>query len=199
VAELPLGNSVPGAHAKSASRASRGTRGGGGVREWVDRLVADCPSAAGDHRVGCVYMPAWLVWLVAAAVLGTAELMTLAFAAGLMASAAVVAAVVAGLGGGLEVQSLAFAATSFASLAVVLPLARRRGTAVSTYRSGVAGLTDRPAVVLTQVDGISGTVRIGGEVWSARAYDDTLVIAEGTRVTVLDIDGATALVYPREY
>ena len=144
-------------------------------------------------------MPAWLVWLAVAAVLGTAEVMTLAFAAGLMASAAVVAALVAGAGGGLEAQSLAFAATSFASLAVVHPIARRRRAPHGAYRSGVAALTDRPAVVVTQVDAVSGTVRIGGEVWSARAFDETHVIAEGTRVTVFEIDGATALVYPREF
>ena len=143
-------------------------------------------------------MPAWLVWLAVAAILGTAEVVTLAFAAGLMAAAAGVAAVVAGAGGGLEVQSLAFAVTSFASLVVVLPLTRRHGRTHGHYRSGVAALTDRPAVVLTQVDAISGTVRIGGEVWSARAYDETHVITEGTRVTVFEIDGATALVYPRE-
>ena len=143
-------------------------------------------------------MPAWLGWLAVAAVLGTVELMTLAFAAGLMAASALVAAVVAGVGGGVEAQSLAFALTSFASLAVVLPLARRRGGAPGAYRTGVAALTDRPAVTLTQVDALSGRVRIGGEVWSARAYDETLVISAGTRVTVFQIEGATALVYPRE-
>jgi len=143
-------------------------------------------------------VPAWLGWLTIAAALGTAEIMTLAFAAGLMAAAALVASVVAGAGGGLVAQAVAFGFTAFASLALVLPLARRRGVALSTYQSGVAGLTDRPAVVVTQVDGASGTVRIGGEVWSARAYDETLVIPEGTRVTVFEIEGATALVYPRE-
>ena len=51
--------------------------------------------------------------------------------------------------------------------------------------------------MVKQVDGVSGVVRIGGEVWSARAYDETQVIAEGTRVSVFGIDGATALVYPK--
>jgi membrane protein implicated in regulation of membrane protease activity len=143
-------------------------------------------------------VPAWLIWLAIAAALGTVEMVTLAFAAGLMAAAAVAAAVVAGFGGALEAQALAFAATSFASLAVVLPLARRRATTQSAYRSGTEALIDRPAVVVSQVDAISGTVRIGGEVWSARAYDETLVIPEGARVSVFEIVGATALVYPRE-
>jgi membrane protein implicated in regulation of membrane protease activity len=52
--------------------------------------------------------------------------------------------------------------------------------------------------VVKQVDALSGEVRIGGEVWSARAYDETLVIPAGTRVAVFEIQGATALVYPKE-
>jgi membrane protein implicated in regulation of membrane protease activity len=143
-------------------------------------------------------MPAWLAWLAAAAALGVVEMITLTFAAGLMAAAAVVAAIVAGAGGGLEAQSLAFAATAFAALAVVYPFAGRRRSAHGSYRSGVEALTDRPAIVVQQVDASSGTVRIGGEVWSARAYDRTQVIAEGTWVAVFEIEGATALVYPRE-
>lgn len=144
-------------------------------------------------------MPTWLMWLAVAAVLGTVEILTLTFAAALLASAALVAAVVAGAGGSVAVQALAFAATSVASLAVVLPLARRRVPRSGSSRTGVDALADRPAVVLTRVDSVSGTVRIGGEVWSARAYDETLVISAGTRVTVFEIDGATALVYPKDF
>jgi len=74
---------------------------------------------------------------------------------------------------------------------------RSRGTSGS-YRSGTAALIDRPAIVVKQVDATSGSIRIGGETWSARAYDRTQVIAEGTRVSVFEIEGATALVYPME-
>lgn len=143
--------------------------------------------------------PSWLLWLVLAAALGAVEIVTLAFAAGLMASAALVAAIVAGFGGGLQAQAIAFALASFAALAVAVALARRRSVARAGYRSGAPALIDQPAVVLTQVDGQSGTVRIGGEVWSARAYDETLVLAVGTRVSVFEIVGATVLVYPREF
>jgi membrane protein implicated in regulation of membrane protease activity len=143
-------------------------------------------------------MPAWLAWLAAAAALGVVEMTTLTFAAGLMAAAAVIAAVVAGVGGGLLAQAIAFAATSFVALAVVYPFAIRRRLANGSHPSGVAALTSRPAVVVKQVDAFSGAVRIGGEVWSARAYDETQVIPEGTRVTVFEIEGATALVYPKE-
>ena len=142
-------------------------------------------------------MPSWLIWLLIAAALGVVEMTTLTFAAGLMAAAAVMVAVVAGVGGGLLAQALTFAAASFGALAVVYPFARRR-VAKGTKFSLVGALADRPAVVLKEVDALSGEVRIGGEVWSARAYDETLVIPVGTRVAVFEIDGATALVYPKE-
>ncbi len=144
-------------------------------------------------------MPAWLIWLAIAGLLGAAEVMTLAFAAGLMAAAAAVAAVAAAVGAGVETQAVIFAVTSFGSLAAVLPVARRRLATRGSYRSGVDALAGRPAVVVTQVDALSGTVRIGGEIWSARTYDETQIIAEGTRVAVFEIDGATALVYPKEF
>lgn len=143
-------------------------------------------------------MTAWLTWLVVAAVLGVIEMTTLTFAAGLMAVAALVAAVVAGVGGGLVAQAVAFALASGAALAVVHPIASRRRLPSNAYRSGVAALPGRAAIVLEQVDAFSGVVKIGAEVWSARAYDETLVIAAGTPVSVFEIDGATALVYPRE-
>jgi len=48
--------------------------------------------------------------------------------------------------------------------------------------------------VLERVDVDSGQVRIGGEVWSARAYNEDDVLEPGARVVVLEIKGATALV-----
>jgi membrane protein implicated in regulation of membrane protease activity len=65
-------------------------------------------------------------------------------------------------------------------------------------RFGVDALIGQPAYVIDEVTGLSGRVRIGGEEWTARAYDETLVIPAGTTVDVMQISGSTALVYPRE-
>ena len=54
-------------------------------------------------------MGPWIAWLVLAAVLGVAELMTTTLAFGLLAVAAVVAAIVGGVGLGLPFQIAAFA------------------------------------------------------------------------------------------
>ena len=50
------------------------------------------------------------------------------------------------------------------------------------------------AVVLERVDANGGQVKIGGETWSARAYDEDDAFEPGARVEVMKIEGATALV-----
>jgi membrane protein implicated in regulation of membrane protease activity len=64
----------------------------------------------------------------------------------------------------------------------------------AAIRTGTAALVGSRAVVLEQVDADGGQVKLGGEVWSARAYDEDDVIEPGARVEVMRIDGATALV-----
>jgi membrane protein implicated in regulation of membrane protease activity len=143
-------------------------------------------------------MLAWIVWLVVAAVLGVAELMTTTFALGIIAVGALVAAGVGALHLALPFQLLAFVVASAAGLGFVLPIARRHVRQPPLLKTGSAALVGRSAHVLEEVTEHSGRVRIGGEVWSARSYDETLVIPAGRIVDVMQIEGATALVYPRE-
>jgi len=140
------------------------------------------------------------VWVVLAAVLGVAEIFTLTAALGLLAAAALAAAGAAALGLGPFAQFAVFAAVSIGLLIGVRPLVKRqlRPRYGPQHRFGVAALVGRQARVVQEVTGHAGRVRIGGEEWSARAYDETLVIPAGTTVDVIQIEGATALVYPRE-
>ena len=141
-----------------------------------------------------------VVWIILAAVLGVAEIFTLTAALGLLAVAALAAAGVAALGFGPFAQFAVFAAVSVAGLLVIRPLVKRqlRPRYGPQHRFGVAALVGRQARVVQEVTGQDGRVRIGGEEWSARAYDETLVIPAGATVDVIEIEGATALVYPRE-
>ncbi len=143
-------------------------------------------------------MMAWIVWLIVAAVLGVAELMTTTFALGIIAVGALVAAAVGALHLPLPIQLIAFVVASGAGLGFVLPVARRHVKQPPLLKTGPAALVGKSASVLEEVTGQSGRVRIGGEVWSARSYDETLVIPAGRIVDVMQIEGATALVYPRE-
>jgi membrane protein implicated in regulation of membrane protease activity len=65
----------------------------------------------------------------------------------------------------------------------------------AALRTGTAALAGTKAVVLQRVDANGGRVRIGGEEWSARSYMEDGVFEPGTRVEVVKIEGATALVY----
>jgi membrane protein implicated in regulation of membrane protease activity len=143
-------------------------------------------------------MSAWVIWFVVAAILGIAEVMTLTFALGLIAVGALVAALTAVIDLPVVVQLLAFGVTSAAGIVVVRPIAARHLRQPPLLRSGTAALVGREALVLTEVTRHAGRVRIGGEEWSARAYDPTVVIPEGAEVDVLAIEGVTALVHPTE-
>ena len=139
-------------------------------------------------------MPAWAWWLVIAAALAGGEILTLGFFLGPIAIAAVLAALVATAGASVPLQIGAFVAGAIASLAVVRPIARRHMHTPPAIRTGTAALVGSSAVVLERVDADGGRIKLSGEVWSARAYDDDDVIEAGTRVEVMQIDGATALV-----
>jgi membrane protein implicated in regulation of membrane protease activity len=143
-------------------------------------------------------MVAWVVWLIVAVALGAAELLTFTFALGIIAAGACVAAGAAALQLGLPFQLLAFVVASAAGLGLVLPVAKRHVRQPPLLKTGPAALVGRPGRVLEEVTGYGGRVRIGGEEWSARCYDDTLVIPVGHTVDIMQIEGATALVYPRE-
>jgi membrane protein implicated in regulation of membrane protease activity len=143
-------------------------------------------------------MGTWIIWLIAAVVLGVAEMLTMTFALGLIAVGAVAAAVVSAAGGGGLLQLGAFVLAALGGLGVVRPIALRHVRQPPLLRTGVSALVGRSAIVVEEVSAHAGQVRIGGDLWSSRPYDETLTIPVGATVDVMLIEGATALVYPRE-
>jgi membrane protein implicated in regulation of membrane protease activity len=141
-------------------------------------------------------VPAWLIWAIAAVLLSVGEIFTPGlFFLGPVALAAVAAAVVALVGVGVAAQLVAFIAGSIATVLFLRPIARRHLHMPAAIRTGTAALEGRKALVLQRVDNNGGRVRIGGEEWSARAYMEGQILEPGTRVEVVKIEGATALVY----
>ena len=138
---------------------------------------------------------AWVIWAVIAVALAVGELLTPGlFFLGPVALAAVAAAVAGAVGLGAAIQLIVFIAGSVASLAILRPIARAHLHMPALVRTGTAALEGGPALVLQRVDANGGRVRIGGEEWSARTYLEDQVIEPGTRVEVVKIEGATALV-----
>lgn len=139
-------------------------------------------------------MPDWAIWVIVAAVLAGGEMLTVSLFLGPVALAAGATAIVAAVGAGTIVQLVVFVIASLGTLALVRPIARRHLRMPANLRTGTAALIGAGAVVTERIDGTGGQVKLAGEIWSARAYDDGRVFEPGTRVSVLQIEGATALV-----
>ncbi len=141
-------------------------------------------------------MPDWVIWAILSVLFAVGEIFTPGlFFLGPIALAALAATVVAALGGGLLVQIIVFGVGSFAAVGLLRPLARRHLTMPRAIRTGAAALEGAKAIVLQRVDGRGGRVKIGGEEWSARSYMPDEEFDVGTEVEVVQIQGATALVY----
>jgi membrane protein implicated in regulation of membrane protease activity len=139
----------------------------------------------------------WLVWLIIAVVLAVVEVTTLTFVLGMIAGGATAAGIVAAVGVPIVGQVVVFGVVAALLLALVLPAARRHRHMPPSIRSGTARLIGTRAMALSDIDtAAGGRVRIGGETWTARPYDESLRIPAGEWVDVLAIDGATAVVHP---
>jgi membrane protein implicated in regulation of membrane protease activity len=139
----------------------------------------------------------WILWLVAACLLGVGEMHQGGFYLLPFALGAAVAAVVSVLGVGALLSVLVFVAVSAIIVLTLRPVARRHRRLGPAIRTGAAALVGKRAMVIERIandEGV-GCVRIdGGEVWTARSFDDDQVIEAGERVEVVEIRGATALV-----
>jgi membrane protein implicated in regulation of membrane protease activity len=141
-------------------------------------------------------MDAWIILIVVACVLGVGEMHTGGFFLAPFALGALVAALVSLAGAGLAIAMVVFLLASLLVLLTLRPVARRHIQHPPRIRTGAAALVGSDAIVLERIanqEGV-GCVRIGGEVWTARSYEDDDVIPAGERVQVVEIRGATALV-----
>jgi len=141
-------------------------------------------------------LPGWAIWLIIAAALAAGEVATSGlFILGPLAVAALLAAIASAVGLGILAPFIVFIAAAIGSLWILRPIARRHVRMPAAMRSGTAALVGGRALVLQRVDAHGGQVKIGGEVWSARAFFDEQVIEPGSDVEVAKIEGATALVF----
>jgi membrane protein implicated in regulation of membrane protease activity len=141
-------------------------------------------------------MDPWVIWLIAAVIFGVGEIATLGFFLGPFAIGALVAALVAGAGGGTLISLIVFLLVSGVTLGALRPLARSHKRMPAQLRTGTAALIGRTAMVTERIHNDEGTgcVKLEGESWTARSYDEDAVIEPGKRVHVMEIRGATALV-----
>jgi membrane protein implicated in regulation of membrane protease activity len=134
-----------------------------------------------------------VVWLVAGFALIVAEVLTGGFVLIMLGIGALAAAAFAALAGSIWGEVAVFAGTSVALTTLARPVLKRRLHTTHVPTNVDALLGDR-AIVVSTVDAHGGKIKLRGELWSARAYDETEVLEPGQRVTVMTISGATAVV-----
>jgi membrane protein implicated in regulation of membrane protease activity len=141
-------------------------------------------------------MDPWVLWLIAAVLLAVGEIATMGFFLAPFAAGALVAMVTSAAGAGTAINLIVFLLVSVVALGALRPVARAHKRQPALSRNGTAALVGKQAMVLERIandEGV-GCVRLDGEVWTARAYDEDEVIEQGKRVQVIEIRGATALV-----
>ena len=87
-----------------------------------------------------------------------------------------------------------FVVVSVLLLVVVRPALKRRFTAGTGLPDRPKELEGKSALVLDRVGRHEGQVKLDGEVWTARPLNEDDVYEPGEHVTVVHIDGATAVV-----
>ena len=137
-----------------------------------------------------------VIWLVAGILLAVAELITVDFVLIMLAAGALGASLAAFLDAPFLVQVIVFSVVSVLGLVTVRPAIKRHlHRNADRTPMGVEALEGTEATVIEQVTHAGGMVKMGGELWSARPYDATQVIEVGARVRVVEVKGATALVW----
>ncbi|MEU9509241.1 NfeD family protein [Micromonospora sp. NPDC048170] len=139
-----------------------------------------------------------VLWIVLGVVLAVAEIFTTTLFLIMFAVGALAAAGAAALGAPVEVQAIVFAAVSALTTLGIRPTLRRhRRSALESGEQpfGVEAIEGSTALVLERVDAGQGMVKIDGELWQARSYDASQNFAPGERVQVIQVRGATALVW----
>lgn len=137
---------------------------------------------------------AWAAWLAAALVLGGAELASLDLVLLMLAAGALAGMIAAFIGLPVGLQIVAAAAVATAMLAFARPTFVRRMHSGPDLVSGPDKLIGAHGFAQDEVSASGGLVKIAGEVWTARPYDEHAVIPSGARVQILRIKGATAYV-----
>jgi membrane protein implicated in regulation of membrane protease activity len=137
-----------------------------------------------------------VIWLVAGVLLAVAELFTADFVLIMLAGGAFAAALTGAAHLPVVLQITVFAAVSAFGLVLVRPAIKHRlHRNADRTPMGVAAIEGTDATVIEKISEETGMVKIGGELWTARPYDATQIIEAGERVRVVEVRGATVLVW----
>src|ERR1700754_2284358 len=139
-------------------------------------------------------MPAALIWLIAALALAGAEALSGVLFLLMLGGGALAAAGSSRVFDDLWVHGAVFLVVSVLLLMLVRPALKRHFLSGAGLPEPAKALEGKSALVLDRVGRHEGQVKLDGEIWTARSANDDDVYEAGDHVTVVKIDGATAVV-----
>lgn len=140
-------------------------------------------------------MPVWLIWLIAAVGLAGAEALTGDLFLLMLSGGALAAVASSLLVDNYVLDGVVFAVVALLLLVLVRPALRKRFAEGTGLPEPMKALEGKSALVLDRVGRHEGQVKLDGEVWTARPLNDNDVYEAGDQVTIMRIDGATAVVF----
>lgn len=144
-----------------------------------------------------------VIWLIIAAVCALGELALMDFSLIMLGGAALVTAGAAAVGIPLWAEVAVFCVASAVSVLGVRPMLRRRLLASDSFPASGQSFSPRElegkkaqvVEAITSSDASTGLVSVDGDLWSARAAHPGETYAEGDFVSILSIEGTTAVVW----
>jgi membrane protein implicated in regulation of membrane protease activity len=135
----------------------------------------------------------WWIWLASGGVLLVVEMLTVDLLFASLAFSAFMAAGVSFFTPNLFIQGLVFSIAAVTSILLLRPIALRNlRKNTDKAMTNVDALIGTEALALSEITERSGQAKISGEIWSARSQSG--VITVGSKLVVLSIEGATAVV-----
>ncbi|MDD4323829.1 MAG: NfeD family protein [Eubacteriales bacterium] len=140
----------------------------------------------------------WVFWLLIAVVASVIEISTLNLVSIWFIAAAIIAVVASLLGASLALQLVIFFSAAVIGLLIFIFVIRPKymkngGRTVATNADRIIG---QVGIVTETVDTEvgRGLIRVGNQIWSARAEDEEDVIEPGAEVLIVTIRGVKAVV-----
>lgn len=137
----------------------------------------------------------WYVWLILAGIFMIAEIITVGFLIFWLGIGSLFAMITSFITDNFIIQTTVFVISSTLLILCTRPFVKKLTKKDKTVVTNAFAIVGKKAIVVKDINPTlgSGQIKVEGQVWSAKCEDDT-IIAQGTEVYILKIEGVKAVV-----
>ena len=139
----------------------------------------------------------WKIWLVLSGIFLVIEIINMGFLVFWFSIGSLIAMIISFFIDNVIIQSTIFLISSTILLFATKPFVNKVLPKTAFIKTNSASLEGKVGKVIYDIDPIEGKgqVKVGGEVWSAKSYDDTY-ISKDTEIIIEKIEGVKLVVKP---